>query len=964
MAKDQRYARRTMVSLFKLLLAAFVLAVVILAGAGFGMMKGILDDSPDINKVSIKPKGFKTNILDQDGNVLDTLSTVNSNRVYVYYDDIPELMVDAFVSIEDERFWTHNGIDARGILRAFVKDVSAGNFNEGASTITQQLVKNQVFDVGMNETTNLQKVERKVQEQYLAVELEKRYTKKQIMEYYLNTIYLGQGVNGVEAAAERYFNKKIEDLTLSEITVIAGITKNPYQFDPVLYPEVNNERRMDVLNKMLELGYIDDKQYDTAKNDDVYSRIQAVKQEAEENFQYNSYYTDALMRALVADFENMYGMTEKEAYNEIYSGGYSVYSVQDKKIQDIVDTEVNDPQYYPATSEVALNYKLTLLDPDGETQLNYDTNTMLTYYRNLTGNSKYNNIYPDRASAREAATTYKEAMLDKTGGTYVTEEFDTSIQPQASFVVIDQHTGYVKAINGGRGKKNGNLGFNRATDAMRQPGSTFKVLASFLPFIDTGGGLVDCFNDQPYEFENGTPVKNWYSGYRGWSSIRDAIRDSMNIIAVETITDVTPEKAFEYLEKMGFTTLVKKETSSDGEIFSDVQQATALGGLTYGITNLEITAAFASIANMGTYEKPVYYSKVYDHDGNLVIDNTDPTANAKEICKKTTAYQLIDAMKDVVTSGTGTAAKLATGGVAAGKTGTTSNNYDHWFCGMTPYYTASVWFGYDSNIELNTDNHKVLWRNIMDQIAEEEGQDPKKDWERPAGLEEVTVCRETGLLPGPGCPTNTDLMAAEDKPTKRCKGGYTEKTITICMDSHLRATNTCPDTQTFQIKYDKKGNLTLIGADFPYDQNILTTFCPLHPMVQTYAIATQAGAGGTISTTVNAKEGSDVTIYITPDAGYTIHDVTVDGASVGAVSSYNFENVTEGHTVTATFMAPDGTIGELKTETTEQQGSTTSGSDTGTSGSTTSSTAQTGSTTAPSSETTSAPVTEAAPVQQ
>lgn len=900
-SKDSRNYNRVFISGFKLVLVVFILIVVVMAGAGFGMMKGILDDSPDISKINIKPQGFKTTIYDQDGKVLDTLSTANSNRVYVYYNEIPKTMVDAFVSIEDERYWKHNGVDIRGIFRAFAKDVSSGDFSEGASTITQQLIKNQVFDVGMNETTKLQKVERKVQEQYFAIDLEKKYTKKQILEYYLNTIYLGQGVNGVEAAAERYFNKNVKDLTLSEISVIAGITKNPYAYDPVIYPEVNNKRRMQVLGKMLELGYISQQEYDTAKNDDVYSRIQKVKQENDENKKYNSYYVDALLQQLAEDFENYYNIDEDEAYNEIYSGGYSVYAVENQNIQSIVDNVVNDSKYYPEDSSVALNYTLTLLDKDGKTNLNYDTNTMLNYYRTETGKSAYNNIYKDESAARAAADTYKEAMLDKTGGSFVAENFNTQIQPQTSVTIIDQSTGYIKAISGGRGKKSENLGFNRATDAERQPGSCFKVLAAFLPLVDTGGCLATSFDDAPYQFENGTPVKNWYSGYRGWSSLRDAIRDSMNIIAVQAITKVTPAKAFEYLKKEGFTTIVDKEVASNGDIYSDIQQATALGGLTHGVTNLEITAAYAGIANMGVYEKPVYYSKVFDHDGNLILDNTDASKRASEMCKATTAWQMIDAMKDCVNSGTGTSAKLQTGGIAAGKTGTTSNEYDLWFCGMTPYYTGSIWYGYDSNMSCNTSMHKVMWRDIMDGIANLENHDKTKDWVQPDGLEKVTLCQISGLLPGESCPTVTDWCASDSVPTEHCEGH--NNTITICLDSHQIATANCPNTRTYFVETDENGNRVIEGADFAYDDSIFSSVCQLHPASPDFTITTSAGDGGAISASTGAAKDSNVTIYISPSAGYTIQDVQVDGASVGAVSEYTFSTVNANHSISASFVA-------------------------------------------------------------
>ncbi len=896
-SKSGRNKRKFFVGFFKVVLVVFVVAIVALAGAGFGMMKGILDNAPDISTINIQPKGFKTTIYNQDGEVIDTLSTYNSNRVYVYYDEIPEVVRNAFVAIEDERYWEHNGIDIQGIFRAFVHGIQNG-FDQGASTITQQLIKNQVFNVGLDEVTFMDRLERKIQEQYLAIELEKIYSKEEILEYYLNTIYLGQGVHGVEAAAERYFNKSVGELTLSEAAVIAGITQNPYKYDPVSFSDNNADRRKMVLDKMLELEYITQSEYDEAMNDDVYSRIQILEEERVSN-DVNSYYTDEMIRALIDDFMEIYGMTEEEASMEVYTGGYSVYSVQDQDIQDICDSVINNSDYYPSSTSVSLSYQLTILDSDGETNINYGLNSFLKYYREQTGNSKYNNIYPDEESARAAAETFKEAMLDETGGTFVAETFSIDLQPQASFVIMDQHTGYVKAVVGGRGEKKSNLSLDRATMSLRQPGSTFKVLAAFLPYIDTGGSLASAFEDAPYYYENGVQVTNWYGGYRGDSSIRDAIRSSMNVIAVKVITEVTPEVAYEYLINLGFTSLVDERVGSDGMVYSDITQSTALGGLTDGVSNLEITAAYAAIANGGVYNKPVFYSQVYDHDGNLIIDNTTPESH--EAMKATTAWMLLDAMKDVVISGTGTAARMTSGVTCAGKTGTTSSNYDVWFCGMTPYYTASIWMGYDSNVDMgSTQAHKKMWRDIMDQIAVLEEQSTSADFERPDGISSISVCQITGLLPGEGCPTFTDYCAAGTGPSERCEG---HETILICTESHEIATNTCPETMSFTVVYDEEtGEKTLKDADFEYTQDIFNTTCHIHPeSVPTYTISSSAGEGGGISSSVTVDAGSTVTMYITPYAGYSIQNVIVDGVSVGVVSSYTFTDVQANHSISVTF---------------------------------------------------------------
>ncbi len=901
-SKGQRNERRVLISGVKLLLATVVFLIFVMAGAGFGMLKGMLDNAPDINSISIKPKGFKTIIYDQNGKEIDTLSTVNSNRIYKYYDEIPEQLVNAFVSIEDERFWQHNGIDAKGILRAAVRLITTRDATQGASTITQQLIKNHVFNVGMDEKTFMQRLTRKVQEQYLAIELEKRYSKKQIMEYYLNTIYLGQGVSGVEAAANRYFGKSVGDLTLSEMALIAGTTQNPYGYDPVLYPENNAERRKNVLYKMKELGYINEAEYVAALNDNVYDRVQRVATERQKKSGYNTYYMDAMMFQLRDDFMEIYGMTSAEAWDELYTGGYSVYSVQDQKIQNIVDGVLNDEEYFSSKNSVALDYQLTLLDPDGKTKYNYDHNTLVSYNRVLTENYKYNNIFPDESKARAAADTYKEMMMEETGASFLDEQISFPPQPQVSFTILDQHTGYVKAIYGGRGEKKANLGFNRATMAKRQPGSTFKILASFGPYIDTGGCLATSFDDAPYKYSNGIEVHNWYGSYRGVNSLRIAIRDSMNIIAVKALTELTPEVAYNYLINDGFTTIVDHVTTNNGDVLSDINQSMALGGITYGVTNLELTAAYASIANLGIYRKPVYYSKVYDHDGNLVIDNTnaeDPKRTHRTM-KDTTCWQLIQGMRDVVTSGTGKNARMQSGVFNVGKTGTTSEDYDLWFAGMTPYYTAAIWYGCDSNVDNgNVSVHQKMWRDIMDQVAEMEGQDTEANWVKPDGITNVTLCTITNQLPGLECPTNSDYCAADSIPSARC-GGH--EIIEICLDSHSLATNTCPNKNKYAVIVKEDGQKELVGADFKYEQNALVTPCVLHPAApETNTITTIAGPGGSITPSADVDREGDFTVYIAPLAGYSIQDVIVDGVSVGAVSSYTFTMITENHTVQATF---------------------------------------------------------------
>lgn len=902
-SKSQRYARKVLVSCFKVFLVAFITLIIAVAGAGFGMIKGILDNAPSVDEINIVPKGFKSYIVDQDGNVTREISMINSNREYVYYEDIPVDYVNAFVAIEDERFWTHNGIDVRGIFRAFVHGLSSGEFDQGASTLTQQLIKNHVFNVGMDENTFMDKLERKIQEQYLALELEKKYSKEQIVEYYLNTIYLGRGVHGIQAASEKYFGREMTELSVSEIAVIAAITQSPSWYDPISNPEENAKRRQDVLDKMLELEYISQAEYDEACADDVYTRIQEEHEIQVAESSYYSYYEDAILEALEEDFMEIYNCTLSEASTLIFTGGYTVYSVQDEEIQAIADRIVNDPDYVSNYDRVGLEYELSLQAPDGELH-HYNKRHLINYYAELNGDPKFDNIFYSEEDARIAIDGFKEALMEETGYSYYAEDIKITPQPQFSFTIIDQKTGYVKAIVGGRGDKTTNRGLNRATNSPRQPGSTFKPVAVYAPYMDLCyGGLQTPLFDEPYDYVNGTPVVNWYgSTYKDYVSLRYAIEQSMNVVAVKALTEMGAEASYEYLINNGFTTLVDEKVV-DGVALTDKTQAMALGGLTYGVTTLEMTAAYATFANGGVYTKPVFYSKVVDHDGNVVIDNTDPAGRQHRVFKETTAWMMMESLKSTVYAGIAWACRLPCGVTTAGKTGTTSSNYDLWFCGMTPYYTASIWMGYDSNVSLGASSaHKYIWRDIMNEVAILEGHDNSVTFPgRPDGITGVTVCKISGKYPTEDCPTLNDYCAVDSLPGGRCEG---HEFVEICLDSNMVATPTCPNKAKFPIiEYAKNEKKFLLDApdEVPeYTEEYAKATCTLHPE-EGFTITATAAEGGSISPSVTVKPGDNVTFYITPYTGYSIKEVVVNGVSIGAVSSYTFENVQANGTIHVIF---------------------------------------------------------------
>ncbi|MCD8019464.1 MAG: transglycosylase domain-containing protein [Clostridiales bacterium] len=588
---------RSSFSLLAIRVFLLLVLVVVVAGGGFlyGSIQGILETVPVTS--SLEPNYSATIIYDDSGEQVQVLSDYSSNRIIIESDDIPSNLKYAFIAIEDERFYEHNGVDLKGIIRAGITALFNGAATEGASTLTQQLIINITFDVG-GETNFIAKVKRKIQEQYLAIEAEKQYSKEEILTNYLNTINLGKGTLGVEAAANYYFGKSASELTLSECAVLASITKNPSKLNPVDHPEENQARQVIILKKMYKLNYISSEEYNDALNDDVYSRISQNQTNQDQQAVY-SYFTDALITQVVEDLEEQYGYTQTQAYELVYRGGLRINSTQSTELQNIADSVINDESNYPVDTEYSLEYDLTITHADG-TSTSYTERDVRDYYREQTGNSDYNTIYSTKKKMKKAVRKFKKAMLDDTDSVE-SEEIRYALEPQLSYSLIDQSTGEVKVLVGGRGEKQDNLALNRATSLTRQPGSTFKILSTYAPALDTGGmTLATVFDDAPYEYEDGDEVTNSNPDeYHGLTTIRDAIIESNNIVAVKALTEITPQVGYDYLLKLGFTTLVSDRTTSSGTVETDVTQALCLGGITDGVTNLELTAAYAAIATKG-----------------------------------------------------------------------------------------------------------------------------------------------------------------------------------------------------------------------------------------------------------------------------------------------------------------------------------------------------------------------------
>ena len=757
--------KRAHVSFIRVLFTALIAVCVMVVCLGIGSFRGVIAGAPHVNDVDISPLGYATFLYDDQGTQMRQLSAPTSNRLPVSLEQIPVNLQHAVVAIEDERFYEHNGIDVRGIARAAVKAITTGNFSEGASTITQQLLKNNVFTDWTNESTQLERFTRKFQEQYLAVEIEKKYNKDVILENYLNTINLGAGSYGVQAASKKYFNKDVWDLNLSECATLAGITQNPTKFNPITNPKSNSKRRKEVLDHMLDQKYISQDEYNEALNDDVYTRIQTAQLEnTEEESTVYTYFEDEVTNQVINDLMNIKGYSKTQATNLLYSGGLKIMTTLDSNIQQILDEEYADPDNYPADTQYELDYALTVQTPSGE-QVNYSKEMLQLYFRDQ--DPEFDLLFSSPEEGQQYVDQYKANILAD-GSTVVSERVNFAPQPQSSMTVIDQHTGYVKALIGGRGEKTASLTLNRATDTTRQPGSTFKIVSTYAPALnEKGDTLATTFMDEPYEYPDGSPVNNASRTYGGETTIRKAIQNSINVVAVKCLEQVTPSLGLKYLDDFGFTTLAhgtEADKDANGNIWSDANLATALGGITNGVKNIELCAAYAAIANNGNYIKPIYYTQILDHDGNVLIENSSVS---RSVIKDSTAYLLTSAMEDVVNKGTGTACQLDNMTVA-GKTGTTEDYNDLWFVGYTPYYTCAVWSGYDNNEKIPEDArnfHKNLWRKVMNRIHE--GLDDK-DFEMPASVEKASVCEETGLLPRSGCPTITEYFDISSLPTEYC----------------------------------------------------------------------------------------------------------------------------------------------------------------------------------------------------
>lgn len=732
-----------------ILIIFLLLLIVMLLLGGYAAYKvyGIVKDAR-LSKNDLTIKYENSVIKDMENNTIGILNG-NENRESISIKEMPEYLPTAFVAIEDERFYEHNGIDIKRTLKAaYTYIANRGKSPFGGSTITQQMVKNLTQE---KEDT----WQRKAKEMARAYYVEQEMSKEQILELYLNLIFLGDTVYGVEKGSNYYFNKSAKDLDLAECAFLAGINHSPNSYNPFGESkeetlELIKKRTKVVLNKMNELGKI--------KTEEEY--LQAVK-EVEEGLNFNqgafpqtvfSYHTDAAINQIVEQLQKENDWTYEQARLYLSSGGFTIYTTLNPKVQTIIDEEVSKEKY-------------------------------------------------------------KQTAIDKKGNIQ---------QSQAAMVLLDHTTGYVLGIAGGIGEKNTAFGFNRATDAVRQTGSAMKPIAALAPAINKGIiTAATVFDDNPTSFDNGRfEPKNLGHKYMGLITTRRALANSQNIPMVKTMCLLTPAESIKFLKDLGITTIDEEK---------DNGLSLALGGLTWGVSPLEMAGAYATIANGGVYQKPTFYSKVVDESGNIVLR---PEQKQKRVMSEEVAYVVKEVLTEAVKSGTATACKVEGMSVAA-KTGTTNNDYDRWFCAFTPYYTATVWYGYDDSCTITgwaLNPAGQIWTSVMRNVHE--GLDAKTfEQTKPENVVEVEICEKSGFLATSTCrkykTTRKEYFVKGTEPIQTCPYHSTAK---VCISSGLLATDKCPKTKRVygRGEYINKNNLWKTKSSYGSPKNVPLQRCTIH----------------------------------------------------------------------------------------------------------------------------------------
>ncbi|MCK9223029.1 MAG: PBP1A family penicillin-binding protein [Limnochordia bacterium] len=653
-------ARSSRLRRFWALILVILLCTV--AGTGVGLFVGFLENAPSLDEVNFNPE-FTTYIYDINGKTIGHL--YRQNRVFVPIEQIPTHVQNAFVAIEDHNFYQHNGIDFVAVGRSILVNIREKRFAQGFSSITQQLARNAFLH-------NKKQVSRKLQEILWAIQIERKYSKPEILEAYLNIILFGDAAWGIEAASQSYFGKSVEDLTLAEGALLAAIVNRPNSLNPRINMEGAVSRRNLVLSQMHRFGYITAQQAEEAIKEPVILVEKEDKSPLKTEYFIN-YVRDQLI--------SIYGV------DLVYAGGLRVYTTLDLEMQTIAE-------------EVILNSL-----PEGK------------------------------------------------------EDENGLMQPQGALVAIDPRTGYIKAMVGGRGTDK----LNRAVQSPRQPGSAMKPFV-YIAALEMGYTPATVYDDRPMQFTLPTgeiyEPRNYNNEYFGPITLRKAIEESVNSVAVQVLDEIGPTAAYEVAKRMGITTLVDKQ----GEL-TDKTLAFALGGLTYGTTTMEMASAYGILANQGVWVEPISIVKVVGPNG------TDEfTPKRKPVLSEQVSYLMTDMLRGVISRGTGRRGNI--GRPAAGKTGTTVNNRDAWFIGYTPELSVAVWLGEDipkkmtyNGVNYGSWKTTEIWGEFMSLVTKNT---PVTDFRKPPGVVEKTIDIKTGLLAHSGIPsteTSVEKFIAGTEPT-------------------------------------------------------------------------------------------------------------------------------------------------------------------------------------------------------
>ena len=714
--------------ILKILLILFLLLCVVGAGIIAAMFFGLFGDEFEITKEELTSGSSDTVVYDIDNNEIASLSA-KEKRKKISLSEMPQYLPKAYIAIEDKRFYSHSGVDIKRTAGAILGAVT-GNASYGGSSITQQLVKNITDD---KQRSGIAGVTRKLKEWTKAIQIERMISKDQILELYLNIIFVGgPELHGVELGSIYYFNKNAKDLDLAECAFLAGINHSPNAYNPYndnldqeKVAKSTRDRTLTVLKEMKNQGLIENEdEYNNAVAK-VESGLKFEKGNTGGQYQY-SYHTEAAIEQIVEQVMEEKGVSKSFAEDYVYGSGLKIYTTQNSTIQSRVEEEFAKTKY--------------------------------------------------QISGREKNSETGKLKNDHT---------------QSAIVIIDNSTSQVVAVGGELGN-NLATGMNRATDAVRQTGSSMKPLADVVPGLQekiiTAATVYD---DKKTNF-GGTYEPGNYNNEKGLINIRSCIRTSQNIPMVKIMAELTPKKSVEYLEKMGITTLGNETLPL------------SIGGMNIGITPLEMAGAYAAIANDGVYTKPTFYTKVVDSNGNTVLTPNQPKT---KVISEQNAYIARSIMKEPTLSG-GTATYCSISGMeTCAKTGSTDSYKDRWLCGMTPYYTAACWWGFDTPEPLTYANGSVysvdgrnpagqMWASIMKDIHKGL---TNKNFNKPtSGLTQASVCKITGCLATNSCTdTYTEIFTTDNLPQK-CEGHGTQR---ICQVSGKVANEYCPAESVKDVAY-------------------------------------------------------------------------------------------------------------------------------------------------------------------